>query len=116
MDVAVAEPRETAFRLSRDTIVIVEEHNPAGAPRDEADDLGLEPAVRDVDREQRVTGTVLPLLAHIEEGDLAAIGEPSSHRRDVDGCGHRHALLLDRLHYAPSAGRKTSGAETRAGP
>jgi len=39
-----------------------------------------------------VTRSVLTLLADIEEGDLAAIGEPSPQRRDIDGLGHRHAL------------------------
>jgi hypothetical protein len=98
MDVAVAELGEAARRLLCDAVRIVDEDDPAGMPRHEACDLGLQPAVRDVDREQRMTRSVLALLADIEEGDLAAIGEPSSQRRDVDGVGHRHAL--------PASGRE----------
>jgi hypothetical protein len=98
MDLAVAEPVEAARRLLCDAVRIVDKDNPAGTPRHEAYDLGLQPAVRDVDREQRMTRSVLAFLAHIEEGDLAAIGEPSSQPRDVDGGGHRHAL--------PASGRE----------
>jgi hypothetical protein len=92
MDVTVAEPGEAARRLSGHTIGVVYQDDTARAPRHQAHDLRLEPAVRDVDREQRVARPVLTLLSHIEKGDLAGIGEPSSQPRNIDGGGHRHAL------------------------
>src|SRR5439155_23863411 len=52
----------------------------------------LHPAVGNVDREPRVTRSVLPLLANIDESDLAALGEPSSQPRDIKGGGHRQAF------------------------
>src|SRR5438876_4155532 len=92
MDVIVAEPFEAPRRLSRHTIGVVHQHDTARAPRHQTRDLRLQPAVGNVDREQRVTRSVLPLLAHIDESDLAALGEPSSQPRDIKGGGHRHAL------------------------
>lgn len=91
MDVAVAEAGEATRRLFRDAVAVVEEDDPAGKPRHRATDVDFEPAVGQVDREQRMAFAVLPLFADIDKGDLAAVGKPLSDFRDIDelrGCGH----------------------------
>ena len=93
MDIVVAEAFEPACRPLGHAVSLIKEDDPTRAPRHQAQDLGLQPAVGDVDREQRMTRSVLALLAHIEKGDLAAIGKPFSQRHDIDGFGHRHVLF-----------------------
>src|SRR5271154_731210 len=91
MDVAVAEAGEAPRRLFRNTVAIIDQDDAAEDPRHQAPDIEFEPAVGQVDRQQRVALAVLPFLANIDKGDLAAVAEPFPDSRDVDGlrgCGH----------------------------
>ena len=57
-------------------------------PRHQLPDDEFETAVGRIDRQQRMPGTVLPFLPHIEKGDLAVAAEPLPQCRDIDGnCG-----------------------------
>ena len=49
-------------------------------------------------RKERVPGAVLAVLAEIDKGDLATIGEPIAHRPDID-----RRRLCRRRHRRPSA-------------
>ena len=87
MQRASSRARQPARRPVGDPVAIVDQHDPARAPRHQTANLHFEPAIRQVDREQRVPGAVLTLLADIEKRDLAAIAKPASHGRDIDGRG-----------------------------
>src|SRR5581483_8995863 len=77
-------------RLVGNAVAAVDQHDPARAPRHQPPDIEFEPAVRQVDREQRVPGTVLALLADVEKRDLAAVAEPVPHGSDIDFGRLRH--------------------------
>ena len=80
----IAEPGEPPRRLVGDPIAAIDQHDPARAPRHQPADIEFEPAIRQIDGEQRMPGAVLTLLAHVEKGDLAAIAEPVPHGCDID--------------------------------
>jgi len=84
MECLVAEPGEAARRFLSDAVAIVDQHHPARAPRHQLADRKLDPAVRRADREQRVTGAVLAVLAQVDKGNFATVAEPAPHGRDVD--------------------------------
>src|SRR5277367_5804362 len=91
MHVAVAEAGEAPRRPFRHTVAIVDQDDAAGDPWHQARHVEFEPAVGQVDRQQRVALAVLPFLADIDKGDLAAVAQPFPDGRDVDGlwgCGH----------------------------
>jgi hypothetical protein len=75
-DVGEAEPLEALPRPRRDPVPLVEEHDRRGAAGHEPERLGLEPAERDVDREQRMPLAVPARLAHVEERQLPGALEP----------------------------------------
>jgi len=108
MDVAVTEPGQPARRLVGDAIAIINEHHPARGPRHQLADQELEPAIRQVDGEERVTGPVLTVFADIDKGDFAAVAEPAPHGRDVD--------LGDIRHRGASKGGKGGSMAPRAPP
>ena len=80
----IAEARKPTRRPVGDPVAAVDQHDPARAPRHQPADIEFEPAIRQIDREQRMPGAVLTLLAHIEKRDLAAVAEPVPHGRDID--------------------------------
>ena len=90
----IAEARQPPRRLFGDPVAAVDQHDPARAPRHQPADIEFEPAIRQVDGEQRVPGAVLTLLAHVEKRDLAAIAEPVPHGCDIDLGGIRHIRFL----------------------
>ena len=76
------------MELNIAVICVIHQNEPARSPRYQASNFLFEPAVRKVHCEQWVTRSVLPFLAHIEKGDLAAIGQPFPDRFDLDEFGH----------------------------
>src|SRR6516225_3143015 len=88
MDVAVTDAFEAAGGPGRHTVRVIEENYPTGASRNQPGDITFEPAVWEVDTEERVTRPMLPLLPHIQKGDLGAIGKPATDRFDIDEFGH----------------------------
>src|SRR5690242_19360611 len=92
----IAEIDQPARRLIGDAVAAVDQHNPTGAPWYETARIEFEPAVGQVDREQRVPGAVLALLADIEKRDLAVVAEPFPHGCDINVSMVRHVWLLRR--------------------
>src|SRR6516165_7501313 len=95
MDVIITERFEAARGLGRNAVCLVKQNHATGAPRHQRNDTLLEPAIWEICSEQRMTRSVLPLLAHIEKGDFAAIGQPSPNGLDLDKFGHVEPLWPD---------------------
>ena len=87
MDRGIAERRQPARRLGGDAVAVVEQHDPAVPARHQPRHHQLQPAIGGVHRKQRMAVAVLPLLAHVEKRDLAAIAKPAPQGRDINGGG-----------------------------
>ncbi|MNT19739.1 hypothetical protein D3C72_1550090 [compost metagenome] len=91
MHVAVAKPGQGAGGTFRRTVVaavVVHHHAHVGA-RGQAHDVHLQPAIRHGRREKQMRLAVLPVFAHIQQGDLAAIVQPLFERVGINGCDGR---------------------------
>src|SRR5262249_13675677 len=105
-NVGVARLGEDAPRARREPVVIVAKHDPGRAARNEAREVELQPAQRDRARPQQMALREDELLAHVDEGELAAIGEHGfevmdayrSHRAHIVRASPHEQRIFDMLH------------------
>ena len=107
VDIVIAERGEPSRRLVGDAVIAVEEDDPGRFARHQPQDFELEPAIGQIDREQRMAVAMRPLLAQIEKSDLLAVAEPASRGRDVYRLGLSH-VALPKMHYGVAPMRVSS--------
>ncbi|MNL40307.1 hypothetical protein D3C87_1626490 [compost metagenome] len=100
MHVAVAKPGQGAGGAFRRMVIasVVVHHHAHVVARGQAHDVHLQPAIRHRCGEKQMGLAVLPVFAHIQQGDLAAIVQPLLERVGINGCdgrgggGMRHGI------------------------
>jgi hypothetical protein len=86
--IAVAERCGPGRCARRHAVAAVTQNDADGGIGREGGQAGLEPAVGQRYGEEQVTRAVLAVFAHVEQGDLGAVGEPGFQRGGVDFGGH----------------------------
>lgn len=70
--------------MSNVLISFVEQHDGCAATRHQPKDVDFEPTVGCVDCEEGMALAVLPVLAHVEQRNLAGLTQPPPQRDGID--------------------------------